>query len=61
MVRDSDAVLFAIRAAAPDLVELPVRPAITTRAHFGLITLAGRTEPPALSMLRELIAKTLHD
>ncbi|REN19189.1 LysR family transcriptional regulator, partial [Mycobacterium tuberculosis] len=53
--------LFAIRAAAPDLVELPVRPAIATRALFGLITLAGRTELPALSMLRELIAKTLRD
>lgn len=61
VVRDSDAVLFAIRAAAPDLVELPVRPAIATRAHFGLITLAGRTDAPALSMLRELIAKSLHD
>lgn len=60
-VRDSDAVLFAIRAIAPDLVELPVRPAIATRAHFGLITLTGRTDPPAMAMLRELIAKTLHD
>jgi len=61
LARDSDAVLFAIRAAAPDLVELPVRPAILTCAHFGLITLAGRTEAPALSMLRALIAKTLRD
>jgi len=61
VVRDSDAVLLAIRAAAPDLLELPVRPAIATGAHFGLITLMGRTDPPALSMLRELIAKRLHD
>ncbi|HEX7866160.1 MAG TPA: LysR family transcriptional regulator [Variovorax sp.] len=61
VVRESDAILFAIRAAAPDLVELPVKPAITTRAHFGLITLAGRTDVPALSMLRGLIAKVLHD
>jgi DNA-binding transcriptional LysR family regulator len=61
VVRESDAVLFAIRAAAPDLVELPVRPAIATRAHFGLITRAGHTDAPALSMLRKLIAKILRD
>jgi DNA-binding transcriptional LysR family regulator len=61
VVRDSDAVLLAIRAAAPDLVQLNVEPAIATGAHFGLVTLAGRTEPPGLSILRELIATRLHD
>lgn len=61
VVRESDAVLFAIRAAAPDLVELPVRPAIATRAHFGLITRAGHTDAPAMSMLRTLISKILRD
>ncbi len=61
VVRESDAVLFAIRAAAPDLVELPVRPAIETRAHFGLITRAGHTDAPAMSMLRTLISKILRD
>lgn len=61
VVRESDAVLFAIRAAAPDLVELPVRPAISTRAHFGLITRAGHTDAPAMSMLRKLISQILRD
>ena len=57
----SDAVLLAVRAAAPDLVELPVRPAIATGAIFGLITLAGRSEAPALPLLREMISQRLHD
>lgn len=61
VVRETDAVLFAIRAVAPDLVLLPVKPAVATGAHFGLVTLAGRTEPPGLSILRELIARRLHD
>lgn len=61
VVRASDAVLLAIRASAPELVELPVKPAIATKARFGLVTLAGRVEPPSLSILRELAEKVLHD
>jgi DNA-binding transcriptional LysR family regulator len=57
----SDAVLLAVRAVAPGLVELPVRPAIATGAHFGLITLAGRSEAPALPLLRALVAERLRD
>jgi DNA-binding transcriptional LysR family regulator len=61
VVRESDAVLLAIRAAAPDLVELPVRPAIAATARFGLVTLAGRAEPPSLFILRELAERVMHD
>lgn len=61
VTRDSDAVLLAIRASAPDLVELPVRPAISGTARFGLVTLAGRAEAPALGILRTLAQELLHD
>jgi len=61
VVRASDAVLLAIRASAPELVELPLKPAISAKARFGLVTLAGRVEPPSLSILRELAEKVLHD
>lgn len=61
VVRASDAVLLAIRASAPALVELPVKPSIAAKARFGLVTLAGRAEPPSLSVLRELAERLLHD
>jgi hypothetical protein len=61
VTRSSDAVLLAIRAAAPDLVELPVRPAMRSAARFGLVTLAGRAEAPALGILRSLAEELLHD
>jgi DNA-binding transcriptional LysR family regulator len=60
-VRASDAVLLAIRASAPDLVELSLKPAMTARARFGLVTLAGRAEPSSLALLHELAEKLLHD
>ena len=61
VARRSDTVLLAIRAAAPDLVELDMQPALAAMARFGLVTLARRSEPPALAMVRELIALLLHD
>lgn len=57
----SDAVLLAIRAAAPELVELTMRPALDASARFGLVTLARRTEPPALAIVRDLMAQLLRD
>lgn len=61
VARKSDAVLLAIRASAPDLVELQLKPALAAKARFGLVTLAGRVEPTSLSILRELAHKMLHD
>jgi DNA-binding transcriptional LysR family regulator len=51
----SNAVLLAIRAAAPALVELRMKPALDTSARFGLVTLRGRSEPPALRIVRALM------
>ena len=59
--RHSDAVLIAIRAAAPDLAELRVGPSGTGGAHFGLVTLARRTEPAAVAQLREAITQHLRE
>lgn len=61
VVRDTDAVLLAIRTAAPDLVELPLKPAMTVSARFGIVTLARRAEPPFLQVVRKLIAELMHD
>lgn len=57
----SDAVLLAIRAAAPDLVEVKTRPALAATARFGLVTLARRTEPSGLAFVRALMRKLLSD
>ncbi|MDM0002181.1 LysR family transcriptional regulator [Variovorax sp. J22P240] len=61
VARRSDAVLLAIRAAAPDLVELKMTPPIERVARFGLVTLRRRTEAPGLSIVRELIQELMHD
>lgn len=61
VVRHSDAVLVAIRHAAPDLVELRMRPALQATARFGLVTLAGRTEHPALAVVRRVMQERLQD
>jgi DNA-binding transcriptional LysR family regulator len=57
--RQSDAVLLAIRAAAPDLVELKLQPALAASARFGLVTLRKRTAPPSLALVRTLMTQWL--
>lgn len=59
VVRGSDAVLLAIRAAAPDLTELKMKPPLQRTARFGLVTLRRRTQAPALAILRELMQARL--
>jgi len=61
VTRNSDAVLLAIRAAAPDLVELKMQPALAATARFGLVTLARRSAPPGLAIVRGLMAQLLVD
>ena len=59
VARHSDAIVLAIRAAAPDLVELPVTPALNANARFGLVTIAGRTEAPLLQKVRALMERVM--
>lgn len=61
LARQTDTVLIAIRAAGPDLVELTMKPALNATARFAIITLAGRSEAPALPMVRRLMQDLLKD
>jgi DNA-binding transcriptional LysR family regulator len=61
VTRRSDTVLLAIRAAAPDLVELTMQPALAATARFGLVTLRRRTKPPALAIVGALMTQHLVD
>ena len=61
VARNSNAVVLTIRASAPDLIELPVSPALNVKARFGLVTIASRTEPPLLDKVRALMHDTLRD
>ena len=61
VVRKSNAVLLAIRASAPDLVELPLSPPMNAKARFGLVTIASRTEPLLMEKVRALMAEILKD
>jgi DNA-binding transcriptional LysR family regulator len=61
VARKSDAVVLAIRASAPDLVELPISPPMNAKARFGLVTMASRTEPLLLGTVRELMHDILRD
>ena len=57
----SDAVLLSIRGAGSGLVEVPMDPPMTVSARLGLVTLARRTAPPTLSVVRALIERLLRD
>ena len=61
LTRHTDTVLIAIRAAGPDLVELSLKPALNATARFAIITLAGRSEAPAMSIVRRLMQDLLKD
>jgi DNA-binding transcriptional LysR family regulator len=61
VARMSDTVVLAIRAAAPDLVELPMSPPLNAKARFGLVTMASRTESPLLGKVRALMGDVLKD
>jgi DNA-binding transcriptional LysR family regulator len=61
LTRHTDTVLIAIRAAGPDLSELVLKPALNTTARFAIVTLAGRSEAPALPIVRRLMDELLRD
>jgi hypothetical protein len=59
VTESSDAVLLSIRAGAPHLVALPMDPPMTASARLGLVTLARRTQPAALDVVRRLMEERL--
>ncbi|MBS0391265.1 MAG: LysR family transcriptional regulator [Comamonadaceae bacterium] len=66
-VRTSDAVFLGIVGAARagirkgELAELAVTPALDEVGRFALVTLAARTEAPAMAVFRRFIAMHLND
>jgi DNA-binding transcriptional LysR family regulator len=67
VVGQTDAIYLGIVGAAREglnlgrLVELGMRTPLDGHARLGLITLAGRTELPAMSVFREFVQKHLTD
>lgn len=61
LTRHTDTVLLAVRAAGPDLAELTVSPALNATGRFAMVTLAGRSEAPALPIVRRLMKAQLRD
>jgi DNA-binding transcriptional LysR family regulator len=61
LTRQTDTVLIAIRAAGPDLAELAMKPTLDATARFSMVTLAGRSEAPALTIVRRLMQELLRD
>jgi DNA-binding transcriptional LysR family regulator len=59
--RNSDAIVLAIRASAPDLVEVALSPPLRATARFGLVTMASRTEAPLLPDVLSLMGAILLD
>jgi len=59
VTKRSDTVLLAIRDAAPELIELTLSPDLDATARLGLVTLARRTEPPALAAVRKFMLQFL--
>ncbi len=59
VTEDTDAVLLAIRASAPHLIELPVFPPLKTKARFGLITIANKSEPLFMPVVRKLMREVM--
>lgn len=55
VARHSDVIVLAVRAAGPDLAELPLVPALEASARYGLVTLAGRSPAPALPIVRDFV------
>ncbi|WP_447922541.1 LysR family transcriptional regulator [Achromobacter aegrifaciens] len=66
-VRVSDAVFLGIVGAARvgiaagELTELPTDPPLRSHALFAMVTLMGRTEAPAMALVREFVAQRLRD
>ncbi len=59
LARRADVIVLTVKAVAGKLVALDVTPSLDATARFGLVTLAGRQEAPALHIVtRQLVAWT---
>jgi DNA-binding transcriptional LysR family regulator len=55
----TDAVLLAIRASAPDFVVLPIEPPLRIKARFGLVTVANKAEALFLQEIKKLMQSVM--
>jgi DNA-binding transcriptional LysR family regulator len=66
-VAQTDAIFMGVIAAAlgglqdGSLVELNVKPSLQATARFAYVTLAGRTEAPAMAYIRQFLRAHLHE
>ena len=66
-VAQTDAIFLGVIAASREglkdssLVELQVKPKLLATARFAYVTLAGRTEAPAMAYFRQFVRDHLHD
>jgi DNA-binding transcriptional LysR family regulator len=61
VARQSDTIVLTINAAGRDLHHLAVQPPLNATARFGLVTLADRTQAPALGLVAEMMRQVLKD
>jgi DNA-binding transcriptional LysR family regulator len=61
LTRHTDTVLIAVRSSGPELAELSMNPPLDATARFAMVTLAGRSEAPALTIVRCLMKERLRD
>jgi hypothetical protein len=59
LAQETDAVLLAIRACAPHLVEVQLTPPLKTKARFGLVTIANKAEAIFLPELQRLMVAVM--
>lgn len=59
LAEKTDAILLAIRACAPDLVEVQLHPPLKTKARFGLVTIANKAEAIFVPELQKLMSEVL--
>jgi len=52
VARSTHAIVFAVRALAPDLVALKISPELNANARFGWVSLRSRSESPLCGFLR---------
>lgn len=67
VVERTDTVLLSVLATARERIDagavsvLPMRPALRATARFAYVTLAGRSEAPVMTILRDFVAQRMVD
>lgn len=56
----TDTVLLAIRACAPEMLEIQMAPLLKTKARFGLVTIANKSAPIFLPEISKLMKEVMH-